>query len=89
MSRFGILDEESVHELKEPSENEKTKKTHNTGKNVFVKWATEKKKIRKILKHLDKTLSQFYAEVPEAQFTRSHAISLEATLKLKIIPEIY
>ena len=45
--------------------------------------------MKKIKKHLDKTLSQFDAEVPKAQFIQSHASSLGATLKLKIIPEIY
>ena len=40
-SRFGIVDEESIDELKELSENENTKKSTEQWKNVFVKWATE------------------------------------------------
>ena len=43
-SRFGIVDEESIDELKEPSENENTKKSTDQWKNVFVKWATERGK---------------------------------------------
>ena len=43
-SRFGIIDEEGIDELKEPSENENTKKSTEQWKNVFVKWATERGK---------------------------------------------
>ena len=43
-SRFGILDEEGIDELKELSENENTKKSKEQWKNVFVKWATERGK---------------------------------------------
>ena len=68
-SRFGIVDEESIDELKEPSENENTKKSTEQCqcKNVFVKWATERGKEKNLEAYecvdLDKTLSQFYAEV--------------------------
>ena len=43
-SRFGIVDEERIDELKELSENETTKKSTEQWKKVFVKWATEKGK---------------------------------------------
>ena len=43
-SRFGILDEESLDELKDLSENENTKKSTEQWKNVFVKWATVQEK---------------------------------------------
>ena len=43
-SRFGIVDEEGIDELKELSENENTKKSTEQWKNVFVKWATERGK---------------------------------------------
>ena len=43
-SRFGIVDEEGIDELKELSENENTKKSTEQWRNVFVKWATERGK---------------------------------------------
>ena len=43
-SRFGIVDEESIDELKELSENENTKRSTEQWRNVFVKWATERGK---------------------------------------------
>ena len=66
-SCFGIVDEEGIDELKELSENENTKKSTEQWKNVFVKWATERGKEKNLKAYecvdLDKTLSQFYAEV--------------------------
>ena len=43
-SRFEIVDEEGIDELKELSENENTKKSTEQWKNVFVTWATERGK---------------------------------------------
>jgi len=43
-SRIGIVDEESIDELKELSENENMKKSTEHWENVFVKWATEREK---------------------------------------------
>ena len=40
-SRFGIVDEEYIEELKDNSENENTKKSTEYKKNVFKKWANE------------------------------------------------
>ena len=66
-SRFGIVDEEGIDELKELSENENSKKSTEQWKNVFVKWATERGKEKNLEAYecldLDKVLSQFYAEV--------------------------
>ena len=42
--RFGIVNEESIDELKELSENENMKKSTEQWKNVFKKWATERGK---------------------------------------------
>ena len=41
-SRFEIVDQQYVQELKEESENEKTKKSTEYWKNVFKKWANER-----------------------------------------------
>ena len=60
-SRFGIVDEEGIDELKELSENENTKKSTEQCqcKNVFVKWATERGKEKNLEAYecidLDKT----------------------------------
>ena len=43
-SRFGIVDEEGIYELKEPSEIENTRKSTEQWKNVFVRLATERGK---------------------------------------------
>ena len=40
-SRFEIVDEEYIEELKDNSENENTKKSTECWKNVFKKWANE------------------------------------------------
>jgi len=42
-SRFEQVDDEVIEELKEKSENENTKKSTEHWKNVFVKWANERK----------------------------------------------
>ena len=99
-SRFGIVDEEAIDELKELSENENTKKSTEQCKNVFVKWATERGKEKNLEAYdcvdLDKTLSQFYAEVRkesgedyEPDSFRVMQAALERHLKVKIVPEIY
>jgi len=97
-SRFGKVDEEGINELKGLSENENTKKSTEQWKNVFVKWATERGKEKNLKAYEcvdpDKTLSQFYAEVRKESGEDceldllSHASSLVATLKVKIVPEI-
>ena len=43
-SRFGIVDEEGIDELKELSESERTKKSTEQWKNVFVRLASERGK---------------------------------------------
>ena len=97
-SRFGIVDEESIDELKELSENENTKKSTEQWKNVFVKWATERGKEKNLKAYecvdLDKTLSQFYAEVRkesgedyEPDSLRVIQAALEPHLKSKLYPK--
>ena len=41
-SRFEMVDEEYIEELKDKSENEKTKKSSEWWKNIFKKWANER-----------------------------------------------
>ena len=41
-SRFEIVDEEYIEELKDNSENENTRKNTEYWKNVFKKWANER-----------------------------------------------
>ena len=93
--RFGIVDEEGIDELKELSENENTKKSTEQWKNVFVKWATERGKEKNLEAYecvdLDKTLSQFYAEVRkesgedyEPDSLRVMQAALERHLKSKL-----
>ena len=98
-SRFGIVDEEGIDELKELSENENTKKkSTEQWKNVFVKWATERGKEKNLEAYecveLDKTLSQFYAEVRkvsdehhEPDSLRVMQAALERHLKSKLYPK--
>ena len=66
-SPFGIVDEMGIDELKELSKNKNTKKSTEQWKNVFMKWATERGKEKNLDTYkcvdLNKTLSQFYAEV--------------------------
>ena len=98
VSRFGIVDEEGIDELKELSENENTKKSAEQWKNVFVKWATERGKEKNLEAYkcvdLDKTLSQFYAEVRnesgedyEPDSLRVMQAALERQLKSKLYPK--
>ena len=42
VSRFGIVDEEGLDQLKQLSKNENTKKSTEQWKNVFAKWASER-----------------------------------------------
>ena len=85
-SRFGIVDEEGIDELKKLSEN------------VFVKWATERGKEKNLEAYecvdLDKTLSQFYAEVRkesgedyEPDSLRVMQAALEGHMKSKLYPK--
>ena len=61
-SRFEIVDQEYIEELKDRSENE-NKKNSTWWKNVFKKWATERKLQANLEEHdddvLDQRLSQF------------------------------
>jgi len=41
-SRFEIVDEEYIEELKDKSENENTKNSTEWWKNIFKKWAIER-----------------------------------------------
>ena len=90
-SRFGIVDEEGLDGLKELSEN--MKKSTEQWKNVFVKWATERGKEKNLEAYecidLDKTLSQFYAEVRKKEATTTSPIhsKLERHLKSKLYPK--
>lgn len=97
-SCFGKVDEEGTGELKELSENENTKKSIEQWKNVFVKWATERGKEKNFEAYecvdLDKTLSQFYAEVRkesgedyEPDSLRVMQAALERHLKSKLYPK--
>ena len=97
-SRFAIVDDEGLDELKELSENENTKKSTEQWKNVFVKWATERGKEKNLEAYecvdLDKTLSQFYAEVRkessedhEPDSLRVIQAALEQLLKSKLYPK--
>ena len=97
-SRFGIVDEEGIEELKELSENENTKKSTEQWKNVYVKWATERGKEKNLEAYecvdLDKTLSQLYAEVRkesgedyEPDSLRVMQAALERHLKSKLYPK--
>ena len=66
-SRFEIVDEKYIEELKDKSENENTKKSTEYWKNVFKKWANERTFQANLQDYesdvLDQTLSQFYAEL--------------------------
>ena len=61
VSRFGIVDEEGIDELKELRENENTIKSTEQWKNVFVKWATERGKEKNL-------------EAYESQVTQAHCV---------------
>ena len=97
-SRFGIVDEEGIDELKELSENKNMKKSTEQWKNIFVKWATERGKEKNLeaceCVDLVKTLSQFYAEVREesgedfeTDSLRVMQAALERHLKSKLYPK--
>ena len=62
-SRFEIVDEEYIEELKDKSENENTKNSTEWGKNVFKKWANERNLLANLEEHendvLHQQLSQF------------------------------
>ena len=66
-SRFEIVDEEYIEELKDKSENENTRKSMVYWKNVFKKWANERNFQANLEEYesdvLDQTLAQFYAEL--------------------------
>ena len=66
-SRFEIVDQQYIQELKEKSENENTKKSTEYWKNVFKKWANERNLAPNLEDYqsdvLNRTLSQFYAKL--------------------------
>ena len=97
-SRFRIVGEEGIEELKELSENEDTKKSTEQWKNVFVKLATERGKEKNLeaceCVDPDETLSQFYAEVRkesgedyEPDSLRVMQAALKRHLKSKLYPK--
>ena len=63
VSRFEIIDEEYIEELKDKSENEKTKDSTEWWENVFKKWANERNLQANLEEYehdvLDQRLSQF------------------------------
>ena len=62
-SRFEIVDEEYIKELKDKSENENTKNSTEWWKNVFKKWENERNLQANLEEYdndvLDQRLSQF------------------------------
>ena len=66
-SRFEIVDEEYIEELKDKSENENTRKSMEYWKNVFKKWANDRNFQANLEEYesdvLDQTLSQFYPKL--------------------------
>ena len=66
-SRFEIVDEEYIEELKDKSENKSTRKSTVYWKNVFINWANERNFQGNLEDYdsdiLNQTLSQFYAEL--------------------------
>ncbi|XP_015763345.1 PREDICTED: uncharacterized protein KIAA1958-like [Acropora digitifera] len=93
-----LVDQQYIQELKEKSENENTEKSTEYWKNVFKKWANERK-IQPNLEDyqsnvLDRTLSQFYAELRkengddyEPDCLKVMQASLERYLKSKAYPK--
>jgi len=71
-SRFEQVDDEVIEELKEKSESENTKKSTEHWKNVFVKWANERKQKPNLeeyeIEALDKALSQFFCRVAKGKW---------------------
>ena len=97
-SRFEQVDDEVIEELKEKSENENIKKSTEHWKNVFVKWANERKQKQNLeeyeIEALDKALSQFYAELQkengddyELESLKVMQAALERYLKSKSYPK--
>jgi len=97
-SRFEIVDEKYIEELKDKSENENTKKSTEYWKNVFKKWANERNYETNLEEYesdvLDQTLSQFYAELRkeneddyEPDCLKVMQASLERYLKSKAYPK--
>ena len=97
-SRFEQVDDEVIEELKEKSENENTKKSTEHWKNVFVKWANERKQKQNLedyeIEALDNALSQFYAELRkengddyEPESLKVMQAALERYLKSKSYPK--
>ena len=75
-SRFGIVDEKYIKELKDKSENENTRKSTEYWKNVFKKWANERTFQANLEDYesdvLDQALSKFYADLrKETEMTMS------------------
>ena len=65
-SRFEIVDEEYIEELKDKSENKNTKNSTERWKNIFKKWTSERNLQAKNFEEykndvLDRRLSQFKA----------------------------
>ena len=96
-SRFEIVDEKYIEELKDKSENENTRKSTEYWKNVFKKWANERNFQANLEDYesdvLDQTLSQFYAELRkengddyEPDCLKVMQASLERYLKSKAYP---
>ena len=97
-SRFEIVDEKYIEELKDKSENENTRKSTEYWKNVFKKWANERTFQANLEDYesdaLDQTLSQFYAELRkengdeyEPDCLKVMQASLERYLKSKVYPK--
>ncbi|XP_078361597.1 uncharacterized protein KIAA1958-like [Oculina patagonica] len=97
-ARFEAVDDGFIEELRQMSENANTKKSTEHWKNVFVKWATERKQEKSLEEYdceaLDKTLSQFYAELRkengeeyEPDSLKVMQAALERYLKTKSYPK--
>ena len=96
-SRFEIVDQQYIQELKEKTENENTKKSTEYWKNVFKKWANERNLQPNLEDYqsdvLNRTLSQFYAKLRkengddyEPDCLKVMQASLERYLKSKAHP---
>ena len=97
-SHFEIVDQQYIQELKGKRENENTKKNTEYWKNIFKKW-TNKRNLQPNLEDyqsdvLDRTLSQFYAELRkengddyEPDSLKVMQASLERYLKSKAYPK--
>ena len=98
--RFEIVDQQYIQGLKEKSENENTKRSTEYWKNVFKKWANERKLQPNLEDYpsdvLDWTLSQFYAELRkengddyEPDCLKVMQASLEGYLKIKSLSKVH